>query len=210
MKKRNTFMMGILLSACWLMAGCSTIDDDLSECGPEEEDFELNYELKLVTNLTTELETQLRTLTEFKVKGALETHLEKIFTDKAHDVDLSFYDTEGTKEVLEHVTDVIDANQTTYDLTLPMRQYLHLAVANIAENPVVGLAGEKYSYSSELRQAAPTVSDGFPGHLPHYGTLYRPSAHGGARGRKPGIQCPPVYGKQCRFAGARHQGSKLY
>ena len=162
MKKRNTFMMGILLSACWLMAGCSTIDDDLSECGPEEEDFELNYELKLVTNLTTELETQLRTLTEFKVKGALETHLEKIFTDKAHDVDLSFYDTEGTKEVLEHVTDVIDASQTTYDLTLPMRQYLHLAVANIAENPVVGLAGEKYSYSSELRQAAPTVSDGFP------------------------------------------------
>jgi hypothetical protein len=161
-KKRNTFMMGILLSACWLMAGCSTIDDDLSECGPEEEDFELNYELKLVTNLTTELQTQLRTLTELSVASALETHLENIFTDFAHDVDLSFYDTEGTKEVLEHVTDVIDANQTTYDLTLPMRQYLHLAVANIAENPVVGLTGEKYSYSSELRQAAPTVSDAFP------------------------------------------------
>ena len=142
------------------MAGCSVIDDDLSECGPTEEDFELNYELKLVTNMTTELQTQLRTDLELNVRSALEKHLENIFTDFAHDVDLSFYDTEGTKEVLNHVSDVIDANQTTYDLTLPMRQYLHLAVANIADNPVVGLAGEKYSYSSKLQQGAPTVSDG--------------------------------------------------
>jgi len=160
-KKRNTFMMWLLLSVLWLTAGCNVIDDDLSDCGPAEEKYELDYELKLVTNMTTELKTQLRTDLELNVKGALETHLSGIFTDKAHDVDLSFYDTEGTKEVLNHVTDVIDANQTTYDLTLPMRQYLHLAVANIAKNPVVGLTDEKYSYSSKLQQSAPTVSDGF-------------------------------------------------
>ena len=155
-------MMGILLSVFWLMAGCSVIDDDLSGCGPKDEDFELDYELKLVTNMTTELQTQLTTMTELSVASALETHLENIFTDFAHDVDLSFYDTEGTKEVLEHVSDVIDATQTTYDLTLPMRQYLHLAVANIADNPVVSLEDEKHSYSSKLQQGIPTVSDAFP------------------------------------------------
>jgi hypothetical protein len=153
-------MMWLLLSAVWLTAGCSTIDDDLSDCGPKEEKFELNYELKLVTNMTTELKTQLATDLELNVKNALEAHLKNIFTDRAHDVDLSFYDTEGTKEVLKHVTDTIDANQTTYDLTLPMHQYLHLAVANIADNPVVDLAEEKYSYSSELRQTAPTMYNG--------------------------------------------------
>ena len=158
--------MGLLLSVVWLTAGCSVIDDDLSDCGPKEENFELFYQLRLVTNMTTELETQLSTEVdvEASVAKALSDYLEKrnIFTDFAHDIDLSFYDTENTKEVLMHVSDIIDDNQTMYELTLPMRKYLHLAVANIADNHVVDLTGEKYSYSSKLQQAAPTVSDGLP------------------------------------------------
>ena len=155
-------MMGLLLSVLWLTAGCNVIDDDLSDCGPKEENFELDYELKLVTNMETELSAQLSkdNIQEDNVAKALGTHLENIFIAFAHDVDLSFYDTEGTKEVLKHVFDYIDTDQTTYDLTLPMHKYLHLAVANIDDNPVVGLTGEKYSYSSELRQTAPTVTDG--------------------------------------------------
>ena len=120
----------------------------------------MQYELKLVTNMTTELKTQLTTITELSVANALETHLKNIFSDFAHDVNLSFYDTETTKERLEHRVDIINTNQTTYDLTLPMRKYLHLAVANIAENKVVGLAKDNYSYSSMLEQAEGTVPDG--------------------------------------------------
>ena len=47
--------MCILLSAVWLMAGCSVIDDDLSNCPTEEAQYQMEYELKLVTNMTTEL-----------------------------------------------------------------------------------------------------------------------------------------------------------
>ena len=67
-------MMGILLSACWLMAGCSVIDDDLSDCYDDQQ-FQMGYQLKLVTNMTTELQTQLTTMTELSVANALETHL---------------------------------------------------------------------------------------------------------------------------------------
>ena len=140
-------------------SACSSIDDDLSDCPPEESQYEMQYELKLVTNMTTELKTQLTTITELSVANALETHLKNIFSDFAHDVNLSFYDTETTKERLEHRVDTIDTNQTTYDLTLPMRKYLHLAVANLEENKVVELEKDKYSYSSMLEQAAGTVSD---------------------------------------------------
>jgi hypothetical protein len=155
-------MMWLLPSALWLMAGCCSIDDDLSDCPPDESQYQMEYELKLVTNMTTELQTQLTTITELSVASALETHLENIFSDFAHDVNLSFYDTEGTKERLEHRVDIINTNQTTYDLTLPMRKYLHLAVANIADNDVVGLFKDDHSNTSMLQQAEGTVSDGSP------------------------------------------------
>lgn len=153
-------MMWLLPSALWLMAGCSVIDDDLSNCPADEAQYQMEYELKLVTNMTTELQTQLTTITEISVANALKTHLENIFSDFAHDVNLSFYDTETTKERLEHRVDIINTNQTTYDLTLPMRKYLHLAVANIAQNKVVGLYKDNYSTTSMLQQAEGMVASG--------------------------------------------------
>ena len=153
-------MMWLLPSALWLMAGCSVIDDDLSNCPADEAQYQMEYELKLVTNMTTELQTQLTTITEISVANALKTHLENIFSDFAHDVNLSFYDTETTKERLEHRVDIINTNQTTYDLTLPMRKYLHLAVANIAQNKVVGLDKDNNSTTSMLQQAEGTVASG--------------------------------------------------
>ena len=152
-------MMWILLSACWLAAGCSSIDDDRTDCGEEEEELQLDYELRLVTNMTTELQTQLTTITEVSVANALKKHLKDIFSDFAHDIDLSFYDTEGDRGVLYHKSDVIDANQTTYTLTLPMNKYMHLAVANLVENAVVSLENEEHSYSSKLHQQEGSALD---------------------------------------------------
>ena len=149
--------MGLLLSAFWLAAGCSTIDDDLSDCGNS---FKLNYQLRLVTNMATELKTQLTTMTELSVANALRTHLKDIFTDFAHDVDLSFYDTEGDLKRLQHDQHIMDANQSSYTLTLPMRKYMHLAVANIADNNVVSQTGEEYSPSAMLQQAKGTLTKG--------------------------------------------------
>lgn len=158
MKRGNTFMMWLLLSACWLMAGCSVIDDDLSDCNQEEE-FKIDYQLRLITNITTELETQLTTITEVGVADALRVHLKDIFSDKAHDIDLSFYDTEGDMIRLQHKRDIIDANQTSYTLSLPMQQYMHLAVANIAENKVVGLTNDENCPTSMLQQTGDSPID---------------------------------------------------
>ena len=149
--------MGLLLSAFWLTAGCSTIDDDLSDCGNT---FELNYQLRLVTNMTTELQTQLTTMTELSVADALRMHLKDIFTDFAHDVDLSFYDTEGALNRLLHEQHIMDANQSSYTLTLPMRKYMHLAIANIVENDVVSLKGDEHSASSILQQVNGQLTGG--------------------------------------------------
>lgn len=147
-------MMWLLLSACWLIAGCSVIDDDLSDCGEPEEEYKIDYELRLITNMTTELETQLTTITEMGVAESLRAHLKDIFSDFAHDIDLSFYDTEGNLGILNHKSDIMNANQTSYTLTLPMRKYMHLAVANISDNAVVNLADEKNSNTSMLRQSS--------------------------------------------------------
>ena len=145
-------MIGLLLSACWLMAGCSVIDDDLTDCYHEEQ-YQMYYQLRLVTNMTTELQTQLTTMTELSVAGVLQAYLKDIFSDFAHDVDLSFYDTEGKLERLQHDQHIMDANQSSYTLTLPMRKYMHLAVANITDNNVVGLVNDEQCNSSKLLQS---------------------------------------------------------
>jgi len=145
-------MIGLLLSACWLMAGCSVIDDDLSDCPADEQQYQMVYQLKLVTNMTTEISTQLDAVTETSVANALKEYLKNIFTDYAHDVDLSFYDTDGSLARLHHDTHIMDANQKSYTLTLPMRKYQHLAVANIADDEMVSLTGDEYCNTSELIQ----------------------------------------------------------
>ena len=162
MRKRCDFVEWgvcmLLMMTCF--SACSSIDDDLSNCPDDAAQYKMEYELKLVTNMTTELQTQLTTITELSVATALKTHLTNIFRNFAHDVNLSFYDTDGSKERLEHRVDIINTNQTTYDLTLPMRKYLHLAVANIDENAVVGLFKDDHSPTSMLQQAQGTVTDG--------------------------------------------------
>lgn len=152
MKRKNIFKTWLLLSALWLTAGCSAIDDDLSDCPPDVSQYQLEYQLKLVTNMTTELSTKLNTVTETSVANAIRAYLNNIFTDFAHDVDLSFYDTDGSFVRLHHDTHIMDANQKSYTLTLPMREYKHLAVANITDNKVVNLVSDEYSNTSVLSQ----------------------------------------------------------
>lgn len=168
--RRYSFInLGLLLSAFWLTVGCSTIDDDLSDCGNT---FGMDYELRLVTNMTTELKTQLTTMTELSVASALMTHLKDIFTDFAHDVDLSFYDTEGKLNRLQHDQHIMDANQSSYALTLPMHKYMHLAIANITDNQVVSLIDDEYSPSSKLQQANGQLIDGYEVLNPHTTGLF--------------------------------------
>ena len=132
-----------------LFVSCEQIDDDLSDC---DEEFEVNYELKLVTNLTTEIETELNLLKDQEVADALSEYLDGIFTDHAHDVDLSFYDTQADSLRLHHERHTMDDNQRSYTLHLPVHDYMHLAAANLQHNSLVGLNNDRLCHQSELLQ----------------------------------------------------------
>lgn len=156
MYARKWNIVGTLLAAAliWVLsASCSVIDEDLSDCDDNNE-YKLDYELRLVTNMTTELHTKLGLETNVALAAALKAHLSGIFTDYAHDVDLSFYETQGEMPRLQHDQHIMDANQASYTLYLPMRQYMHLAVANVLNNELITLKGDEKCRTSILSQTA--------------------------------------------------------
>ncbi len=132
-----------------LATGCSLVDEDMSGC-PDE--LKVDYEMHLVTNIQMEIGTELKLASDVHVATALTNNLKSIFSDHAHDVDLSFYDVVTPMPSLGHFTDIIDANQASYTLNIPAREYMHLAVANIKNNDVVSLHDETYCKSSRLVQ----------------------------------------------------------
>ena len=151
---RRHFSFLIFISTL-LLTSCSTIDDDLSQCKTTK----IEYDLTLVTNINTEietqLETQLNTQLEMELGIQLREFLGDIFTDHAHDVDLSFYDTQGDSLRLQHDEHIMDANQASYTLNLPMREYMHLAAANVVDNQLVDLVNDERCHHSILYQDLP-------------------------------------------------------
>ena len=114
--------IGMMITSCLLVlclfTSCSMIDDDLDNC------TQLDYELQLITNMTTEVQTQLTAETDVSVAAVLRSHLSDIFTDYAHDVDLSFYDTKGDSARLHHDEHIMDANQHSLMIAAIRRRWL--------------------------------------------------------------------------------------
>ena len=131
---RSKYCLLMLSAAAVLLASCSIIDEDLSDCGV---DNSIVYEMKIVTKVQTELQTELNTEYEIPVAESLASALSNIFTDKAHDIDLSFYNTDNIRE--RHDQHIMDASSAQYVLYLPERDYRHLAVANITDAHNVNL-----------------------------------------------------------------------
>ena len=153
MRGRAATLCLLLVSAFLLLTSCSVIDEDRSDCVEDEEvQAIVDYELKLVTNITTELETELTTQTDIKLAGEIREHLRNIFTDFAHDVDLSFYDTVDDSVLLQKDEHIMDANQASYTLNLPMREYMHLAAANVVDNEIVDVMYDNRCHSSMIGQ----------------------------------------------------------
>ena len=140
-------LFGIL--AVSLATGCCLVDEDFSEC-PDE--LTIDYEMRLVTNVQTEIGSTLNMGSDAPAANALRNYLRNIFSDNAHDVDLSFYDVEAPMPLLEHFTDIIDDNQASYTLHIPARKYMHLAVANIRNNAQVNLEESELCQTSRLLQ----------------------------------------------------------
>lgn len=151
------FLLGAVI-----LSGCnSLVDEDMSDCG---EDLSLDYELQLVTNMRTEIKTVLDLQADLQVATVLEEHLGEVFTDFAHDVDLSFYDTTGNMARLEHLGVVMDASQSSYSLFIPARPYMHTCVANLEADPYVTLEDADQCRTARLVQY-PSVKDTVDAHL---------------------------------------------
>lgn len=112
----------------------------------------MDYELQLVTNVTTQVETELSLETDYSVATSLKSYLSDIFTDRAHDVDLSFYDVKRDSARLHHERHMMDANQTSFTLHIPVRRYMHLGLANLEQNVNLELINDEKCHSSRLQQ----------------------------------------------------------
>lgn len=149
--KQAMLRFSFLISSLMLLFACSSIDDDLSDCG-----FDVNYELKMVTNIQTKLQTQLQTdlelQTNLELTAALTTHLGTIFRDYADDVELSFYDVKGDSVLLEHDQHEMNGKEESYTLNIPRRHYLHLATANVKQEQSVETIDQALCHSARLKQ----------------------------------------------------------
>ena len=137
------------ISGLLALAGCGLVDEDLKVC---ETEYQLDFELQLETDVATELETELSLDTEAALATALKAYLGNVFTDRAHDVDLSFYAVDQEQNRLHHEHHIMDATETSYTLHIPVNQYLHLGLANLEDNPSLMLVNDQTSSGCRLQQ----------------------------------------------------------
>lgn len=132
-----------------VLAGCSTIDENMDGCG---EQALMDYELQLVTNVSTEVQTQLTAQTDVALAATVKGYLGEIFTDYAKDVNLGFYGVDGDSALMHNDQHIMNNSEHSYTLYIPRRKYMHLAVANIEGDPVVRLVGTENCHTAALRQ----------------------------------------------------------
>lgn len=139
----------LLILGVAAFAACNLVDEDLRDC---ETDYHIEYELRLVTDLSVELRTELSLDTDVSVAESLESYFKDIFSDHAKDVDLSFYDVQGDYVRLHHEAHIMNASQSSYTLYIPVRQYMHLAVANLKDNTFLSLKEDEHCPTSRISQ----------------------------------------------------------
>lgn len=137
-----------------LFSSCSVIDEDMSDCG---EELKLYYDLHLVTNFSIELQKELDRRTDATLVNALRDYLSPVFTDYAHDLDLSFYDHLGENVRLHREQHIMDANELSCTINMPRRQYIHTAVANLEHNSVVTLEGSDFCHTAQFIQSLDNI-----------------------------------------------------
>ena len=144
-------LLAILFPLCFV--ACALIDDDLSVCG---EEMVINYQMQLRTDLSAQLQTELAEAEDSLVREALKQWLSAVFSDKAKDIELHFFSAEEDI-IRRRIQDVIDASQTSYTIKLLPEVYMHLALANIADNHQIALMGNEHSKTMELGLPNKTV-----------------------------------------------------
>jgi hypothetical protein len=165
---KSTGIIAFFAAGIFLAAGCSLIDENLKRCEPESK---MNYRLSTEISLSEELHAQLTEETDVALIPQLEGYLENVFSGRAHDMDLSFYDAAASYDLLHHEHHVMDAGQTSYSLYIPVHQYLHVALANLENNPLLSLREEDNARTVTVHESVADTLDPHPcgvfaAHLP--------------------------------------------
>ena len=126
-------LVGLLI--LFLLTSC--IDEDLSRCG-------VNYKVEYVVRqnmhavLQDEINSELATAAERQVGARLDEALAGVYSDIAHDLDLSFYE---DHRLAWHQNTVIDASSAQLTIYMQRADYRNLALANMAQEPQAELTG---------------------------------------------------------------------
>lgn len=139
----------LIVLALSFLTACSIIDEDQSDCADQTQ---IDYELQLVTNVSTEVKTQLNAEADLELAVAVKDYLGDIFSDHANDVNLLFYGVGSDSTLLHNDEHFMDDSEYTYTLLIPRQQYMHLAVANVEDDPVVRLEDTENCHTAVLRQ----------------------------------------------------------
>lgn len=118
------------LTVTMTVTGC--IDEDLSDCGT---DYRMSYSIQPSESLHKTIANELTTTRERELAVRLEDALSDIFTDRAHDLALSFYTTDSV--LTHHEKHRPEANSASFTIYLPQKQYIHTAVANEETDPAI-------------------------------------------------------------------------
>ena len=143
-------VLGILLCGATVTAlsSCEPIDDDLDDC---EVDFQAKYRVCLVTNENLEIARVLDKHTA--IGDDLREHLKDVFTDYGHDIALDFYalpDSLRTLPVRGTLPTEMNATERSYEIFMPIKDYMHLAVTNVQDNGAVSQRNTDRCHGSQL------------------------------------------------------------
>ncbi len=142
-RKINALCACSLLTMALLPTACSTIDDNRDDCYIN---LQADYELNLVTNETSEL---ARTLGDRPgIAEALRQHLSGVLADPGRDLILSFYNN-GPRSY-QQTEAMNNAPTKRVNMTLDIKDYEHLAIANVQGNNVVTLEGDNTLQTTSL------------------------------------------------------------
>ena len=141
-----------------MTAGCCLIDDDLSACG---EEYNLSYEMRLVTEIQLTIDEKLSAETDKSLAKALKEWSSPIFSGHAHDLEMDFYSMDGRDELRHHFSEIVNGTQKTFTLTIPLEDYQHLAVVNIANSNSLMMMGTQHATTMRVEER---VSDTIESH----------------------------------------------
>lgn len=141
---RTRPIISVLAAASLLVAtaltGCRLIDEDISKCNNQ---VRLTYQLELDPEIIQELEDELDLHADEEIRAMLKGYIDGIFTNYARDVDLFFFDVDEPMLSLRTMSETMNSASNTYAISMPVRSYMHTALANVKVSGNVAVADKE-------------------------------------------------------------------